>query len=149
TDSESWIDHITVTEKASKSAEAALEATSQPHSTSEQTVRPKHPLLNYAFTNELRQAVWLSEFPGQGLAITFFFTRCPIPEFCPRLSKNFEEASQKLSTMLNAPTNWHFLSVTFDPEFDTPAMLKAYGERYQYDPAHWSFITGPTNKIGE
>src|SRR5262249_52376855 len=47
------------------------------------------------------------------------------------------------------PTNWHFLSVTFDPEFDTPAMLKAYGERYQYDPAHWSFITGPTNKIGE
>ena len=51
--------------------------------------------------------------------------------------------------MTNAPTNWHFLSVTFDPEFDTPAMLQAYGNSYGYDPAHWSFLTGPAEKIGE
>ncbi len=41
--------------------------------------------------------------------------------------------------MTNAPTNWHFLSVSFDPEFDTPETLKRYGEYYDYDPAHWSF----------
>jgi protein SCO1/2 len=51
--------------------------------------------------------------------------------------------------MTNAPANWHFLSVTFDPEFDSPAMLKAYGDSYQYDAAHWSFLTGPVDKIGE
>jgi protein SCO1/2 len=49
-------------------------------------------------------------FRGQALAITFFYTRCPMPEFCPRLSKNFQEASHKLEAMTNAPTNWHFLS---------------------------------------
>ena len=51
--------------------------------------------------------------------------------------------------MTNAPANWHFLSVTFDPEFDSPERLKDYGESYQYDPAHWSFLTGPTNEIRE
>ena len=106
-------------------------------------------MLDYPFTNELGQAVRLSDFQGQALAITFFFTRCPIPDFCPRLSKNFEEASQKLSAMPSGPTNWHFLSVTFDPENDTPAVLRAYGERYQYDPKHWSFLTGPGDKINE
>jgi protein SCO1/2 len=105
--------------------------------------------MDYPFTNELGQAVRLNDFRGQALAITFFFTRCPIPDYCPRLSKNFEEASQKLSAMPRGPTNWHFLSVTFDPEFDTPAVLKGYAERYQYDPKHWSFLTGPKEQISE
>ena len=51
--------------------------------------------------------------------------------------------------MSGAPTNWHFLSISFDSEFDTPAVLKAYGDSYQYDPAHWSFLTGPPDKIAE
>ena len=109
----------------------------------------RHPLLGYSFTNELGKAVRLEDFRGQALAITFFFTRCPRPEFCPRLSKNFQEASLKLAGMTNAPTNWHFLSVTFDPEFDTPAVLKAYGNAYHYDSNHWSFLTGPPDKIEE
>jgi protein SCO1/2 len=145
TDTESWIDNI------SRSSKAAVQATelknSQPKEV--QAVRPRHPLMDYQFTNELGQAVSLGEFRGQGLAITFFFTRCPIPEFCPRLSKNFEEASQKLRAIPNSPTNWHFLSVTFDPEFDSPSVLKSYGERYRYDPQHWSFLTGPLDKIRE
>src|ERR1700704_230713 len=57
----------------------------------EQPLTNRHPLLDYKFTNELGQAVSLGQFKGQALAITFFFTRCPIPDFCPRLSKNFEE----------------------------------------------------------
>jgi protein SCO1/2 len=42
----------------------------------------------------------------------------------------------------NAPANWHLLTISFDPEFDTPAVLKSYAERYQYDPKHWSYLTG-------
>jgi protein SCO1/2 len=108
----------------------------------------RNPLLDYKFTNELGRAVSLSDFHGEALAITFIYTRCPLPDYCPRLSKNFQEASLKLAAMPDAPTNWHFLSVTFDPEFDSPAMLRAYGNSYQYDPAHWSFLTGPLEKIG-
>ena len=104
-------------------------------------------VLDGQFTNELGRAVSLSDFRGQALAITFFYSRCPMPQFCPRLSKNFQEASRKLEAMTNAPSNWHLLSITFDPETDTPAVLKAYGERYEYDSDHWSFLTGAQDQI--
>jgi len=144
TDTESWIEGISKTGRAS--AEES-EPASPP--AAGQATKARHPLLDYPFTNELGQAVRLGDFRGQALAITFFFTRCPIPDYCPRLSKNFEEASQKLSAMPGTPTNWHFLSVSFDTAFDTPPVLRAYGERYQYDPKHWSFLTGPREKISE
>jgi protein SCO1 len=145
TDTESWVEGISKTGGAlaqeTKPAEAPAAATVAP--------KPRHPLLDYPFTNELGQAMRLKDFRGQALAITFFFTRCPIPDYCLRLSRNFDEASQKLSAMAGGPTNWHFLSVTFDPEFDTPSVLRAYGEHYQYDPKHWNFLTGSKEKIGE
>jgi protein SCO1 len=139
-ENESWVDHF------SKIGFVKL-----PAQTNSVAAVPdkKFELLHFKFTNELGQAVSLSDFPGQALAITFFYTRCPLPDYCPRLSKNFQEASQKLEAMTNAPTNWHFLSVSFDPEFDSPEMLKSYGQLYQYDPTHWSFLTGPKEKIGE
>ena len=105
--------------------------------------------MNTQFTNELGQPVTLSGFHGQALGITFFFTRCPIPEYCPRLSRNFAEASQKLAAMPNAPTNWHFLSISIDPQMDTPSVLQAYARRYHYDPKHWSFLTGSPEKVRE
>ena len=123
TDTESWIDGISKTGRApsieSKTASAPALAA--------QATKPRHQLLDYPF----------------------YFTLCPIPDYCLRLSKDFDEASQKLGAMPGAPTNWHFLSVSFDPDFDTPTVLKAYGERYQYDPKHWSFLTGPREKISE
>jgi protein SCO1 len=146
TGTESWVDQIT------KIGMVPLVKTTKPadsHLAQVQTAPGKNPLLDYKFTNELGQAVSLNGFQGQALAVTFFFTRCPLPEFCPRLSKNFREASQKLAAMISAPTNWHFLSISFDTEFDSPATLKAYGESYQYDPQHWSFLTGAPDKISE
>ncbi len=103
------------------------------------------PLPNYNFTNELGQAMSTSQFKGQALAITFIFTRCPFPTYCPKMSSNFLEAQKKLLAMISqsgTPTNWHLLSVSFDPEFDTPAVLKSYAERYSYDPKRWNFVTG-------
>jgi protein SCO1 len=146
TDTESWIELISKTGDAA--AENNKSSASAP-AVASQKPKSRHPLLDYPFTNELGQAVRLSDFRGQALAITFFFTRCPIPDYCPRLSRNFEEASQKLNALADAPTNWHFLSVSFDTDSDTPAVLKAYGERYHYDPKHWSFLTGPREQISE
>ena len=145
-ENESWVDHVISRGIVSLPPLAAAPVAPAPAAN---YVDTKYELLHYRFTNELGQPVSLSDFPGQALAITFFYTRCPLPDYCPRLSKNFQVASQKLEAMTNAPTNWHFLSVSFDPEFDSPEMLKSYGQSYQYDPAHWSFLTGPKAKIGE
>jgi protein SCO1/2 len=146
TEEESWVEQVTWV------GTGPLPTPSPPGVTPAEPspVPPKrHPLMDYKFTNELGQAVSLGDFHGQALALTFFFTRCPIPEFCPRLSRNFEQASAKLAADPATPTNWHFLSISFDPTNDTPAVLKAYGERYHYDPRHWSFLTGPIDKLGE
>lgn len=143
TETNSWVDKITKTGKAN------LPEIKQPAAASLTTKAASHPLLDYKFTNELGQAVSLHDFRGNALAITFFYTRCPIPEYCPRLSKNFQSAAQKLSARPDAPTNWHFLSISFDSAFDTPEVLKAYGAAYQANPEHWSFLTGPPDKIGE
>jgi protein SCO1/2 len=139
---ESWVDQIT------RIGTVAL-VESKPAPPVPQPVHGRNPLWYYKFTNELGQAVSLSDFHGQALAVTFIYTRCPLPDYCPRLSRNFQEASQKLGSLPGAPTNWHFLSISFDSQFDTPAVLKAYGQSYQYDPAHWSFLTGPPDKIAE
>ena len=101
------------------------------------------------FTNQLGRTVRFGDFQGQAVALTFFFTRCPMPQFCPQLSKNFREASAQLKATASGPTNWHFLSVTFDPAHDTPEVMKEYGGRYQADSNHWSFLTGSPETISQ
>ncbi len=150
TETESWIEQVEVLAHGGPPVQSPTPSPDPAHKPAvPNPPKHDHPLLHYAFTNELGQPVRLGDFRGQALAITFFFTRCPIPDYCPRLSKNFEMASQKLAAMSNAPTNWHFLSVSFDSAHDTPAVLLDYARRYQYDARHWSFLTGPADKIAE
>jgi len=104
-------------------------------------------LPDYTFTNSTGRAVRLGEFQGRALAITFIFTRCPFPTFCPRLSTGFSETAQKLKAMAGGPTNWHLLSITIDPEYDTPQRLEGYAQRYKADPNHWDHVTGTLNDI--
>ncbi len=109
----------------------------------------RNPLWDAPFTNELGQKTTLAQFQGQALAITFIFTRCPIPDYCPRLTKNFQEACKTLNAMPQAPTNWHFLTFSFDPAFDTPQVLRGYALGLGYDPQHWSFLTGAPDQLAE
>lgn len=144
---ESWADHFCKIGAVALARDMAMGGPAP--KTGNGASRTHSPLLDYKFTNELGKAVSFDDFHGQALAVTFFYTRCPLPDFCPRLSKNFQEAAQKLEAITNAPTNWHFISVSFDPGFDTPETLRNYGKSYHYDPAHWSFFTGPPDKIAE
>ncbi len=145
---ESWIDEITKTGHTNLAKEAT-DASSRPVPVPQVPMAATSSRDDFTFTNEFGQAVNLKQMNGQALALTFFFTRCPIPEYCPRLSKSFAEASRKLSALTNAPTNWHLFSVSFDSQFDTPPVLRAYAERYSYDSNHWSFLTGPPDRIAK
>ncbi|MBI1178105.1 hypothetical protein GC207_11785 [bacterium] len=98
---------------------------------------------NYDFTNELGKAVSLKDLRGKVYAFTFMFTRCPLPDFCPRMSSNFEKVQQILSTSTNHSKPWHLFSITMDPEYDTPLVLKSYAARFRQNPEHWSFLTAP------
>jgi protein SCO1 len=99
-------------------------------------------LPDYHFTNEFGRVVRTGQFKGGPLVFTFFFTSCPYPLFCPKLSSLFEETEKKLLAMTNAPAKWQLLSISFDPNYDSPEVLKNYAARYHYDPKHWTFVTG-------
>ena len=144
TEDESWIDQIRKTGRSFSITNATATTVSN---TVPQTADAS--LLDFKFTNEFGQPLSFNDLKGKAVAFTFFYTRCPIPEYCPRLMKNFVEASEKLKAMPNAPTNWHLLAISFDTAFDTPQVLRAYSRQYNYDTNHWSFLTGPADKIAE
>jgi len=88
----------------------------------------------------------LSAFQGSALAFTFIFTRCPLPDFCPRMNQHFSRARELLTQQPGGPTNWQFLSISFDPEFDKPGVLKRYASNYRgIDPDRWLFAVAQTN----
>ena len=92
--------------------------------------------------------VHFSDFRGEAVAFTFFYTRCPLPDYCPLMNRNFEHARALLLSETFAPTNWKFLSISFDPGFDTPGILSAYAATYRgTDTGHWLFADATTNTL--
>jgi protein SCO1 len=94
---------------------------------------------DYKFTNQFGQPISLSQYRGQSVGVTFIFTRCPFPTFCPRMSQHFDKAQKALKSQ--PATNWTLLSISFDPEYDTPERLRKYTAGYNLDTNHWFFVT--------
>ena len=140
TEDDGWMDQVRKLDVAEK--------TGAPTTGSFRLAREVEPLNvgdmlpNYTFTNQFGQPVQLDQYRGQALALTFIFTRCPFPTFCPLMSSNFEKAQNKLLSLTNGPTNWQLLTLSIDPEYDTPAVLKGYAEARRYNPKHWTFAVG-------
>src|SRR5579859_6275385 len=149
TETEGWIEQIRSLGPSTNiaSTAASLEAAGVHRVSEVQPLNVGDSLPQYQFTYQFGQLITTSQFKGQALAITFLFTRCPFPTFCPRMANQFAEAQQKLLSASQGPTNWQLLTISFDPEFDTPAVLKAYAQNHHYDPKHWNFATGDLGDI--
>ena len=89
-----------------------------------------------------------SSFKGAPVALTFIYTKCPIPDFCPLMDRNFA-AAQTLIKDDPALANVHLVSVSFDPVNDTPAVLKQHATELKADPARWTFLTGDRDEIDQ
>ncbi len=111
-------------------------------------LKPGDMMPDLAFTSETGTVRHLSDFRGSAVAFTFFFTRCPLPDFCPRMNRNFAATRDILLAVTNAPANWQLLSLSFDPEIDTPATLANYASSYRgANASHWLFAAVPLNQL--
>lgn len=81
---------------------------------------------DFALTNQDGKKISLHDYRGKTVLVTFIYTRCPFPDFCPRMSSNFNEIYKQLGSN-PALANTQLLSVSFDPEHDTPKVLRDYG----------------------
>jgi len=97
-------------------------------------------------TNQDGKGIRIRDFRGQALAITFFFSRCPLPRYCPRMNRSFAAMQQALKRD-RTRTNWQLLSISFDPDFDTPERLGAVARDFQFDIRHWNFATSSMAEI--
>ena len=76
------------------------------------------------------QTIRLKDFSGKAVLVTFIYTRCPVPTFCPRLSSQFARIHNALKTTPNDYSKTHLLTISFDPKYDTADVLRKYGLAY-------------------
>ena len=89
----------------------------------------------------------LSEWRGRVLAVTFIYTRCPLPDFCPLIDRQFLAAQREASADPQLRDRVHLLSITLDPSFDTPPVLLAHARQVGADPKAWTFATGAAEDL--
>jgi len=87
----------------------------------------------------------LQSFTGSALVLTFTYTKCPMPTFCPLMDRNFVALQEKVKA--DPALKVRLLTVSFDPETDTPPVLKQHAKKLGADPRVWSFLTGKPEEI--
>lgn len=107
---------------------------------------------DFSLTNQDGKKISMKDFRGKSLAITFIYSRCPLPEYCILMSKNFSDAANQLHENAELKDKVRLLSISFDPATDTPAKLKEYGRGYlgkdsKADFSVWQLATGPEKDI--
>ncbi len=146
TDDESWVEEIRLARGPLPDTAATPPPPSQAFVLG--SLKPGDKIPDFEFQTEDGRSLHLSSFQGKVVAFTFIFTRCPVPDFCPRMSHQFGKARGALLQRSAPSTNWQFLSISFDPEFDTPEILAKYAQGYRGANAKgWLFAVIPPNVI--
>ena len=140
-DTKGWLEKIVLIAKSSGQP---------PPETQQHIPQPGDAVPNFALRNQDGKLLHLHDYAGKILVVTFIYTRCPLPDFCPRMSQNFRAIQDVLRRQPASLDRVAFLSISFDPEHDTPAVLKHYASIY--DPpvkgqkaADWQFAV-PSQK---
>mgnify|MGYP000094198751 FL=1 len=107
---------------------AAMPGQEQPVTAKSEKVGNEVP--DFTLTNQDGKKISLKDFKGKALAVTFIYARCPLPEACIRLSTNFSDLANKLNADPERRKKIRLLSISFDPENDTPEKLRSYGLGY-------------------
>jgi protein SCO1/2 len=113
---------------------------------------PGQPVPNFKFLNQSGQTIAIDQFRGKVLLVTFIYTRCPLPEYCIRMSRNFAAIQKQLAADPALYNKTHLLSVSFDPEHDTPKVLRSYASAYTGDHtgeafSHWDFAAPSASEL--
>lgn len=99
---------------------------------------------DFSLLNQSGKTIHLGQFKGKVVLLTFIYTRCPLAEFCPRMSENFAEIDKALAADPQAYAKTMLLSVSFDPKYDRPTVLRSYGGAHtgrftEEEFRHWQF----------
>lgn len=140
TDDGYWLDGPVITKGLTGSASTPPAGSNEP--------QPGAEVPDVKLFNQDGRPLSPKQFRGRALVVNFIYTRCPLPDQCPLLSANFARLNSAILADAGLRKHTHLLSVTLDPEYDQPAVLKAYGNTYaggKFD--NWDFATGDPAEV--
>ena len=114
--------------------------------------KPGDEIPDFTLNNQDEKPIRLSQYKGKALALTFVYTRCPQPDQCTLMSNNFAAIDQELQKQPDVYAKTHLLTISFDPAYDTPKVMRSYGAshtgRYSAENfQHWEFATGSADEV--
>ncbi|MBA3512810.1 MAG: SCO family protein [Pyrinomonadaceae bacterium] len=109
---------------------------------------------DFALVNQDNEPIRTGQYKGKALLLTFIYTRCPIPEYCTLMSNNFSSVDRELQKQPELHRKTRLLSISIDPSYDTPAVLRSYGASHtgrfgDETFSHWAFATGTREQVKE
>jgi protein SCO1/2 len=140
----SWLEDIVVTQETSDTTSPV----------GAESVGPKtgDEVPDYRLVNQDGKVIRIHDYKGKALLLTFVYTRCQDPNQCTLMSSNFASIDKELQKQPELYQKTHLLSISFDPEYDTPKVLRSYGAAYtgKYSDenfAHWEFASGTEDEV--
>lgn len=124
------------------------EAAMPPASSGFELLKLGQPVPDAHFINQDGKPTTLEGLRGSAVIVTFIYTTCPMPTFCPLMDRHFATIQTKLKADQNA-LKVHLLSVSFDPAVDTPPVLKRHAQKLGADPRLWTFVTGDRDDMDQ
>jgi protein SCO1/2 len=111
-------------------------------------LQPGDTIPDGAFVNQNGRKQTLKDFRGSTVVLTFIYTRCPLPTFCPMMDRHFATIQERLKADPSLK-HVHLVTVSFDPVRDTPAVLRAHAKELDADLSRWTFLTGDLKAIND
>jgi protein SCO1 len=132
-----WLEHIAITDQSGRRFFSGAKKSRE--------ILPNQTVPDVPLVNQDGKTLHLSDFKGKAVLLTFIYTRCPFPNFCPLLSSKFAAIHDALTQIPLADQKAHLLSVSLDPSYDTAPVLRKYGLAYLKDDAsgfaNWDFAS--------
>jgi protein SCO1 len=132
--------------KIDKTGHAPIADATAPAITDSQILKPGEPVPETRLIDENSASRPLTSFKGHRVALTFMYTRCPQPDFCPLMDRNFAAVQNEVKQTPGL-ADVRLVSVSFDPAHDTPDVLKMHAKALQANPAIWHFVTASADDI--
>ena len=135
----SWIDRIRLL-SAAPADPGLLQTPAVPT-----LVKIGEPMPDFTLIDQDGQPTSLASLRGKVVAVTFIYTRCPLPDYCPRMITNLKAVERRFPDRVGHDVA--LVAVTFDPQFDTPKRMKEYARFFGSDKAGWQFLTGSIDEV--
>ncbi|HEX5731696.1 MAG TPA: copper-binding protein [Blastocatellia bacterium] len=136
----SWLEDVVRTRAIADPAGTPVAVSSGP--------APGDSVPDFPLTNQDGRRIGMAKYRGKAVLLTFIYTRCPLPDYCPLMTERFAEIETRLKTDASLYGRTHLLSITVDPDYDKPAVLRGYGQGAglrSFD--HWEFATGSPEEV--